>query len=100
MKAKAVLFDSRPSDVSISQATRVGFNGRGQQIQEAVPLEMGGSRLSCKFSGAASIELGDLFMEFNILWRVIGYYFSEEGLEVHAISVCSLADLVELIPVF
>ena len=100
MKAKVAHFSDRPNDWSIRRATRQGINGKGEIIDEPMPLKMGGASLSCLFPGHAPVEIGDVFMEFNILWRVEGFCRTEDcKTEVYADSVCSLEDLIELIPI-
>jgi hypothetical protein len=65
---------------------------------EAVPAREGGFTLTGKTLRDCSVELGQMFFVCQLLWRITGCRACPAYLEIHAISVASLSDLLELLP--
>jgi hypothetical protein len=65
---------------------------------EAVPARQGGLTFAGKTLPDYSVELDQMFFAYQVLWRITGYRTCPAYLEIHAISVASLSDLLELLP--
>jgi hypothetical protein len=65
---------------------------------EAVPAREGGLTFSGKTLPNRNVELDQMFFACQVLWRITGLRACSTYLEIHAVSVASLPDLIELLP--
>ena len=65
---------------------------------EAVPAREGGFTFTGKTLPDCNVELGQMFFACQVLWRITGCRTCPDYLEIHATSVASLSDLLELLP--
>jgi hypothetical protein len=65
---------------------------------EAVPAREGGFTFTGKTLRDCNVELGEMFFACQVLWRITGFRTYPAYLEIHATSVASLSDLLELLP--
>ena len=101
MKAQAVTFYSSPRKVTLFRETQTvsSIEAGGWTREQVVPLKQGGGRLTATYDGRYSIDIGSVFMEFGVLWRITSFVVGDDCVKVEARSIASIQDLVELIPV-
>jgi hypothetical protein len=65
---------------------------------ENVPAREGGFTFTGKTLPDCNVELDQMFFACQVLWRITGCRTCPAYLEIHATSVASLSDLLELLP--